>query len=319
MRVIISLLWSLMFLGSVKAGPIYAGNGGHPNPDGSPLSINNGWLITIDEMSGAVTPIGHPFGAARLPGLAFLDGNTLYGSTIGGSSCSPNCPFPGPPDIPNTSRLIQINPDTGALISDRGPITAGVNGPALAISDLSFQPGTGSLFGIEAVDAGLSGNAAGNLYKIDTQTAVATLVGNMGVNNGSIAFAADGTLYLASTDFDSDGNFANMRISTVDPMTALILGSVPTTTFYTSLGYRASDGVLIGGDGDLGNIFAINPTTGGTLFAVANTGLDFVGDLDFRPVPEPSATGLGGLGFLLLILVRLSSTGRPHLDVKSPK
>ena len=46
-------------LPAVHANPIMFGvNGGHPNPDGSPLSINNGWLVIVDQTTGAVTPVG---------------------------------------------------------------------------------------------------------------------------------------------------------------------------------------------------------------------------------------------------------------------
>ena len=299
----------LLLLPGLAAGPIevlYGGNGGHPNPDGTPLSINNGWLISIDQTSGAVTPIGHPAGVPRLSGIAFLNNGVLYGSTIGGNSCMPNCPFPGPPLTPNTSTLIKINPDTGATVANIGPITAGAGGPAIAISDLAIQPGSGVLFGIEAVDPALSTGPAGLLYTINTHTGVATLIGGLaGVHNGSLAFAPNGTLYVAGTDFDSSGNFFNERILTVDPATANTLTEVAAANFYASLGFRASDGMLLGGDGDFGDIFTIDPTTGQELSHI-NTGLNFVGDLDFRPTPEPASLTLCGLGLLMIALRRRS-------------
>jgi len=80
-----------------------------------------------------------------------------------------------------TSTVIQINPDTGALVTNIGPITAGVGGPAIAIADLAAQPGSVALYGIEAVDPSLSSNPLGNLYSIDKTTAVATLIGSTGL------------------------------------------------------------------------------------------------------------------------------------------
>src|SRR6185437_10904147 len=106
------------------------------------LSINNGWLVTIDQSTGAVSPIGHPDGVARLSGIVFAESDLLYGSTLGGGG------FPDFPPQPNTSHLIQINPASGALVSDIGQITDGIGGPVIAIADLAIQPGTGLLYGI---------------------------------------------------------------------------------------------------------------------------------------------------------------------------
>ena len=43
---------------------------------------------------------------------------------------------------------------------------------------------------------------------------------------------------------------------------------------------------------------------------VGNTGLNFAGDLDFRPVPEPVSLALCGLGLLgLMVYRRLGRSG----------
>ena len=43
----------LLFISIARADPIlYGGNGGHPNFDGTPLSIHNGWLVGIDQDTG---------------------------------------------------------------------------------------------------------------------------------------------------------------------------------------------------------------------------------------------------------------------------
>ena len=298
MRLQIAAAFSSIFLltSPVSADTIlYGGNGGQIGTGGSPSSINNGWLVEIDQSNGVVNPIGHPAGVARLTGLAFLSSDLLYGTTIGKAVTPPVLP-----GQPMTSTLIQIDPDTGALMATVGPITAGVSGPAIAISDLAAQPGTGTLYGIEAVDPSLSSNPLGNLYSIDKTTAVATLIGSTGSRFGSLAFAPDGTLYLSSANFDVLGNFDNFQLETVDPVNAAILSALPAADFYSALAFRASDGMLVGGDGALGNLVTIDPTTAKET-PIGNTGLNFVGDLDLRPVPEPSSLTMVGLALFAIL------------------
>src|SRR6478672_8249288 len=101
MRLQMVAMFSSLFLlsSAVTASSIlYGVNGGHPNFDGSSLSIHNGWLVTIDP-SGALIPVGHPAGVARLSGVVFAGSDILYGSTLGGGG------FPGNPPPTNTSKL----------------------------------------------------------------------------------------------------------------------------------------------------------------------------------------------------------------------
>src|SRR5580765_8476288 len=169
----------LAFTATARAGvpsALYGGNGGHNNGD----SVNDGWLVVVDENTAAVSPVGHPDSVKRLSGIAFNSAGALYGTTLTGGG------FPPPPPS-MISHLIRINPDTGAQIADIGPITDGPGGPAISISDLSFQPCTDVLYGVRAPVDGLGGE--GNIYTINTTTGVATLVGKTGFFFGSIAFA----------------------------------------------------------------------------------------------------------------------------------
>ena len=289
MRVLFLLVILALTPPMVHAGVVmYGGNGGHPNPDGSPLSINNGWLDIVDQITGAVTPVGHPAGVSKLSGLAFLSFDILYGSTINGNNGFP-------PPLPNapTSDLVQINPNTGALIKDIGLINAG--GTALQIADLAIQPGTGILFGISASSSG-DFSAAGNLYTINKSTGAATLVGATGDFFGAIAFAPNGTLYMNSADLDNQGNIVNTQLKTLNPTNAHTLTAVATLDPPGALGVRP-DGTIFAGNGDAGKIYTINPLTG-VETVVGNTGLNFVGDLDFQPAPEPMTLAVCALGLL---------------------
>jgi hypothetical protein len=278
------LLWAFAFTLPLQAGIImYGGNGGQ----GAGFSINDGALVTIDQSNAGVTVVGHPAGVARISGVGFdLNGN-LYVTTLGGGG------FPPPPPPTTTSNLLQLNPQTGAIINTIGQVHTST-GTGIAIADLAVQPGTGTLYGIRSdVDAG---GGAGLLYTINKSNGVATLVGNTGHMFGSIAFAPNGTLYMSEADFAMGP--VNPHLLTLNPSTGATLTSVATTDFFGALGVRPSDGVIFGGTGDGGTIDIVNPTTGAETL-VGSTGQNFVGDLDFQ-VPEPGTLALFGLGALTL-------------------
>ncbi len=283
---------------------MYAGNGGH-TPDqvmnGAPPSANNGWLVVVDQNTGAVTPLGEPAGVTKLSGLAFAPGDVLYGSTING-----NTTYPPPGPTPVTSDLVQINPNNGSLVADIGTIKA--NGTALQIADLAVQPGTGVLFGISAA-ASTNSTAPGFLYTINTTTGAATLVGNTGDFFGALAFAPNGTLYMLSADLDmTTGNVINQELKTLNPSNAqtLTMLGIPFTAPNAPLsafGINPLTGVLWAGNGDPGGLYTINPTTGQETF-VADTTPNFFGDIDFRIVPEPVSSALCILGLFGLAAYR---------------
>ncbi len=56
---------------------LYGGNGGHSNAS----SINDGSLVILDQVTAALTVVGHPTGIARLTGLAFDSSGALYASS----------------------------------------------------------------------------------------------------------------------------------------------------------------------------------------------------------------------------------------------
>jgi hypothetical protein len=281
----VSVLGSLLSclvvgVGSASTYAMYGGLGGHANGD----STDDGSLAIINQSTGAVTVVGHPAGVSRLSGISFdLSGN-LFGVTQGA--------FPFPPVTPpSDSHLVQINPNTGALISNIGAVTA--NNVAINIADLATQPGTGTLFGVRGPNDG--GNGQGMLYSINRTTGVATLIGDTSSFFDSIAFAPDGTLYLIAADLDfGTGNIINPRLETLNPANAGLLTSVGLAQYYGAFGIRPSDGVLFAGNGDQGQLFTLDPSTGAQTL-VGNTGRTFVGDIDFL-VPEPGSLSLALVG-----------------------
>jgi sugar lactone lactonase YvrE len=236
---------------------------------------NPGAIITVDQMNGSGLLIGDPVTPGGLTGIGFDQLGRLWGSSIDG------------PLFGRTSQLVEINPDTGALISSAA-ITRGTDGAAIAISDLAIQPGTGIVYGMGSNAAAVF--TGGILFTIDTGTGVATEVGDTGeVRSGGLAFAPDGTLYYLE--------FGSLHtLSLVD-------ASVLTTTALDN--DDVGDGLAIRSDGvffatvasDNDEIRTIDPLTGMTT-ALGDTGVGSPSDLAFRPmaVPEPATLALFGLG-----------------------
>ena len=140
------------------------------------------------------------------------------------------------------------------------PIVAGAT--RLSIADLAVHPTTGILYGTGGAD---KASGAGRLYTINTTNGAATFIGDTGKFLASIAFAPDGTLYMASADVLNEEPFAPLLL-TLDPTSAAILTRVATPDFYHSLAVRPTDGVIFGGTADQQGVYTINPATGvGTL------------------------------------------------------
>jgi hypothetical protein len=273
---------------SAIAQTLYGGLGGLNNG----TSTNDGALGIVSQTTGAVTIVGQPAGVVRISGLAFDSAGNLFGSTL-----IPSGGFP-PPSGPRTSNLITINPLTGALLTSN-PITIGVGGPLLAIADLSVQPGTNTLFGVTNPDGPNGG--PGDLYTINRTTGVATLVGNTGFFFNSIAFAPNGTLYLAAENLGMMGPDATTdQLDTINPATAASLTSVATADFFGALAVRP-DGTIFGGNGDHAELFTINPTTGAETL-IGSTGTNLIGDLAFQ-TPDTGTT----LGLMLISLAGLAA------------
>lgn len=249
--------------GAVAASPgvmgtiLYGGVGG----DTSSNSANIGALVILDQNNAAITLVGTPVPGTRISGVAFDATGALFGSTIG----------IGTP--PLTSTLIRIDPNTGALISVVGPITDGPGGLPIGVADLAVQPGTDLLFGVRA-PTDLHGGA-GKLYIIDKTTGVATLVGATPNRRDSIAFTPNGTLYEVGFVTGPP------TLYTLNPATGAALTSVALAEFYGALAGRPTDSVLFAGNGDVGQIFNLDPATGVETL-LGDTTPTFVGGLAFR-------------------------------------
>jgi hypothetical protein len=113
---------------------------------------------------------------------------------------------------------------------------------------------------------------------------------------------------MSSADLDAMGNVNNVALRTLNPSNAANLSTVTTLDFFGALAVRPEDGVLFGGTGDSGNLFTVNPVTGGETL-IGNTGRNFVGDIAFQ-TPEPTSLALAGLGLLALAVARRTQRAR---------
>jgi hypothetical protein len=272
MRTVKTLLWALMLAvmltssamvrsaGTAGQTELYGGIG-----RGSPA--NPGWLITVDQDTGAGALVGHPDSVPGLTGLVFDISGTLYGTTISGTL-----------GTGRFSRLVRIDPDTGAQIGPAVTITA--DNLPISITDLALQPGTNTLYGTRLSED----DFINSIYTIDPATGVATLIGSTGVIGATIAFGPDGTLYQTSAVFDDNG-FVAGYLNTLDPDTGAVLTTNgPFTQAHVGgLAVRPTDGVIFASGGDEGDIYTLSQT--GTQTFVGFTGVGGVGDLAFTPLP----------------------------------
>jgi outer membrane protein assembly factor BamB len=290
MKTILGLIWGAVFVvGTSNASTLYGGLGGHNNGD----STNDGSLALVNQFTGGVSVIGHPAGVSRISGLVFDQNGMLFATTQPGGG------FPPPPGAMGSSQLLNLNPANGSTITSV-QITDGTNG--IAIADLALQPGTGILFGIRGPNDQLNGQ--GKLYTINKTTGLATLVGNTGDFFGSLAFAPNGTLYMAAGDLDfTTGNIINIGLKTLNPTNAATLSFIATNDLFGALAVRPEDSALFGGNSDSAQLFRVNVTTGAETL-IGSTGRTFVGDLAFLPVPEPATLTLCAVGCLALAIRR---------------
>ena len=253
---------------------LFGGVGRGPGAD-------RGEVIRIDQATaeGTLVGVGASDPQAGITGLAFDSSGQLYASTI-------NAFLFG--ETP-ASTLIRIDPLTGAQVQLIGTIRLS-DGTPIVINDLAIQPGTDVLYGTE-LDLNTFTN---NIYTIDKATAVATLVGNTGVGGATLAFGPDGTLYMTSAEFDTDGVFIRGFLNTLDPATAAVLTtSDPFTEAHIGgLAVRPTDGVIFASGGFPSDIYILSE--GGDLTFVGLTGFGGVGDIAFTPLPTDKGQCKGG-------------------------
>ena len=180
---------------------------------------------------------------------------------------------------------------------------------ALAIGDLAIQPGTGTLYGTRAGTAADSHGNGSELYIIDTDTGIATLVGDIAdsvdfdVDGVSIAFAPagtpnEGTLYAVIYNADDDETY----VAQLDPTDGSVVedtlqlldiadpDELDDNFFLDGLAVHPASGALYAsgaGSDDGDEIYIIDPETGDTVFVGPAADADYaLSDLDFFVKPQ---------------------------------
>jgi hypothetical protein len=227
-------------------------------------------LLNPDTLNGSrLEDTGIPGG---LSGLAFDSADRLFATTIEGSSGG------------RTSRLVELDPDSGATRTEIGLVMDEVDGSALSVGDLAAQPGTGAIFALRTGED--SHDQAGSLYEVNPSTGVASLLGDTGTDGtGGLAFSPDGELYTTSWNEATGASF----LRTLDPAHGSTLSEIeiasPSSGAFSGLAVRPTDGLVLGfrNDASLG----IDPASG--LAADIGSLLYGIEDLAFRPLPPPEA------------------------------
>lgn len=231
-------------------------------------SAGGGVFGTVNQTNADFTLLGDPTADGPLTGIAINSLGQLFGSNNSGGGSG------------GTSVLIRIDPATGLLLGTVGSIVdSGDNNDPLKVTDLAFQPGTDILFALTgpADDA-----KEGNLYTINTSTAAATLVGNTGLERGGLAFAPDGTLYVATV-----GDDAVPVIAKINPANAAVIGTPENLdeNGIDGLAVRPSDGVIFGTAEDSDQLYTIDPSDGSMSFIEDDDSPGGLASLAFIPGP----------------------------------
>jgi hypothetical protein len=267
-HVILCALAVLTMSARVEAAALYASSAAGGPGELYIINPANGGMVT--DVGALNDAFGVNYG---ITGLAFNPfTGLLYGST--GNSVAATA-----------AKLVSINPATG-LVTVIGSFNAGNVGNPSTMSDLAFDPSTGTLYGVGSI-------GGPQLYRINPLTGQATVIGNTGLTSttgGGLAISSAGLFH---------GTPTASRFGTYNPLTGAYTDianpNKPVGGAYAALDYD-ENGVLYGlnlgsGSPPPSHLVTINPATG--LVTDLGLSLPSLDGIAFAIVPEPSTAALG--------------------------
>lgn len=277
MRVLAAVLPSIVFA-ALLAAP--AARGQAVLLAGSAGGDPDGLLGSVSVADATWTTIGDPTSLGDLQGLALNSVGDLYGTNL---------------QDEEGHFLLLIDEDTGELQATIGELRDVTDEGSLQMSDIAFRPATGELYGLISFPP----SQQGELCLIDVTTGGCTILGDTGLEPGGMAFAPDGTLWVATTS-------KNPVLAEIDPDTAAVIGTpVVLTVAVDALAVR-SDGTIFGKEFGTRSLFTLDPADGSiSVIGDIPTPSDGVGALVFM---EPTFTEVGAHFLPRTVRVKLNES-----------
>ena len=156
------------------------------------------------------------------------------------------------------TRLYTLNPATGAIVTNIGPI-------GFAVTGLAIQPGTGKLYGSTGGNAPVSPNS---IITINKKGGAGTLLGATGLTSpvADLTFTSDGKLYGWSEATD---DLVTINLTTG---VATVVADSTLSTSGSGLAASSTNVLFFTGNGALGALRTVNKTTGLTTVVATMTG-----------------------------------------------